>query len=270
VLDHYGLGSTRIKPGRSHENGVAEKSNQDVKGVLAQALVLRGSKDFASVEDYLAFARDVVERTCNRPAADKLALERGRLRPLPSAPVPSYTTLYPTVRCWSTIQVGKRIYSVPSRLINHEVRVHQHADVIEVFYGDKLVETMPRLRGDQAHRIDYRHVIWSLVRKPGAFARYRFREELFPTLTFRRAYDALRDARGDRADVEYVRILHLAASTLECNVERALATLLERGERFDYAAVRAIASPARASVPEVRIGEPDLSTYDALLAGGAS
>jgi hypothetical protein len=45
-------------------------------------------------------------------------------------------------------------------------------------------------------------VIWSLVRKPGAFARYRYREELFPTLVSRRAYDALRAGRGDRADVD--------------------------------------------------------------------
>jgi hypothetical protein len=108
------------------------------------------------------------------------------------------------------------------------------------------------------------------VRKPGAFARYRYREDLFPTLTFRRAYAALRDARGDRADVENVRVLHLAASTLEVDVERALEELLARGERFDYAPVKAIASPTVAAVPELRVGEADLSAYDALLAGGAS
>jgi|GEM_PF-2092484 len=61
---------------------------------------------------------------------------------------------------------------------------------------------------------NYRHVVWSLVRKPGAFARCRYREELFPSLVFRRAYDALRDARAERADVDYLRILHLAASTI--------------------------------------------------------
>jgi hypothetical protein len=128
---------------------------------------------------------------------------------------------------------------------------------------------MPRLQGPVDHRIDYRHVIWSLVRKPGAFARYRFREELFPSMTFRRAYDVLRSSRGDRADVEYVRILHLAASTMESLVESALATLLARGEGFDYAAVRGIASPEKPAVPEVKIAAPDLRVYDGLLAGGA-
>lgn len=269
VLDHYDLRSTRISPGESNENGVAEKSNYDVKNAIAQALVLRGSKEFASIEEYVGFARDVVERTCNRPAASKLAIEREKLRPLPAAPVPSYTTFHPTVRRWSTIRVAKRIYSVPSRLIGHEVEVRQYPDVLEVRYRDHLVETMPRLRGDEEHRIDYRHVIWSLVRKPGAFARYRYREELFPSLTFRRAYDALRSCKHDRADVEYVRVLHLAASTIEADVERALVTLLERGAPFDYVAVKAIASPQRARVPELSIGKADLRTYDALL-GGAS
>jgi hypothetical protein len=93
----------------------------------------------------------------------------------------------------------------------------RYADVVEIRLGDteKPLETMPRLRGEKGHHIDYRHVIWSLVRKPGAFAAYRYREDLFPRLTFRRGYDALRSARGDRADVEYVTILHLAASTSE-------------------------------------------------------
>src|SRR5947207_10275089 len=107
---------------------------------------------------------------------------------------------------WSTIHSVKKTSSVPSRLIGSVVEIRQHAEVIEVLYRNKLTATMPRLRGEQPYRIDYRHVIWSLVRKPGAFARYRYREELFPSLTFRRAYDVLVDARGERADIEYVRI----------------------------------------------------------------
>jgi hypothetical protein len=128
---------------------------------------------------------------------------------------------------------------------------------------------MPRIRGDRYHQIDYRHVIWSLVRKPGAFARYRYREELFPSLVFRRAYDALVDARGERADVEYVRILHLAASTMQADVEHVLETLLTRGDRPDFAAVKAIVAPERSTVAAVEIPAPDLTVYDRLLAGGA-
>jgi DNA-binding XRE family transcriptional regulator len=267
VLDHYGLRSTRIRPGESHENGVVEQRHFRTKQAIAEALVVRGSREFDSADAYAAFVRDVVDRSHNRKVVDALAVERDALQPLPPAPVPSYSTYRPQVRRWSTIRVGGRTYSVPSRLIGHEVEARQHPDVVEVYYRGRLVEAMPRIRGEGEARIDYRHVIWSLVRKPGAFARYRYREELFPTLVFRRAYDALRAARGDRADVEYVRTLHLAASTLEADVERALATLLERGEPFDYAAVKALASPEQPRVPAVAIPAVDLGAYDRLLGG---
>jgi len=266
VLDHYGMDSTRIRPGKSHENGIAEKAHDLVKSSLAQALVLRGSKEFRSVEAYLGFVREVIERTHNRHVADRLAEEKHFLKSLPSSSVPSYTLHRPKVRRWSTIRVAGRTYSVPSRLRGHEVDVRLHPDVLEVRYNDRVIETMPRLRGERDHRIDYRHIIWSLVRKPGAFARYRFREDLFPTMTFRLAYDALRRYRGQRADVEYVRVLHLAAKTMESSVESALDQLLSCEEPFDYAAVRAVVTPERPSVPEVRIGTPDLGAYDRLIA----
>lgn len=267
VLEHYGMESTRIRAGESHENGIVEKAHDLVKSAVAQALVLRGSKDFRSVEAYLSFVREVVERTHNRHVAEHLVEERRFLKPLPTSRVPSYTVHRPTVRRWSTIRVGGRTYSVPSRLIGHEVEVRQHPGLVEVRYHDRVVETMPRLRGEKDHQIDYRHVISSLVRKPGAFARYRFREELFPSLTFRRTYDVLCQHRGQRADVEYVRVLHLAATTMESQVEAALVGLLEAGQPFDYAAVQAAVVPDRPAIPEVRIAPPDLAMYDRLVAG---
>jgi hypothetical protein len=269
VLDHYGLASSRINPGESHENGVVEQAHRRLKSALAQALVLRGSSDFVSLVQYAGFVREVVERERNRGIEAALAEERRHLRALPTQPIPSYTTWTATVRKWSTIRLAGHVYSVPSRLIGHEVDMRQHPDTVEVYFRGQLVEKMPRLRGEGGHRVDYRHVIWSLVRKPGAFARYRYREDLFPSLTFRRAYDALRERRGDRADVEYVRILHLAASTMESLVEAAVIKLLEEGLPFDYAAVKALASPEMPALPVVALPPPDLAAYDRLLAGGA-
>ncbi len=269
ILDHYGMDSTRINPGKSHENGVAEKGNDLLKKGIRQALVLRGSNDFRSIEEYERFVKEVVERTRNRRVGEKLDLDREHLLPLPSAPVPNYTTYHPKVRRWSTFRVGGRRYSVPSRLIGHKVEIRQHPNVVEVYYRGVLVGSMPRLRGDEDVLIDYRHIIWSLVRKPGAFARYRFREALFPTMTFRRAYDRLCQWRGERADVEYVRVLHLAASTMEGPVERALDQLLHKGEAFDYAAVKAIANPIQATIPAISIPAPNLSNYDHLIGGAA-
>jgi hypothetical protein len=268
VLAHYGLRSTRIHPGRSHENGVVEQGHYRLKSALAQALVIRGIRDFETVAAYEAFVQEVVQKL-NRSSLVRLAEERPHLRALPSTRVPSYTVYRVKVRKWSTIRLSNKTYSVPSRLRGHEVEVRQFADVVEVVYQGTVVERMPRLRGGREHRIDYRHVIWSLVRKPGAFARYRYREELFPTPVFREAYDALSRSRGERADVDYVRTLHLAASTLECTVEQALRELLEQRVPFDYAMIRERAIPTQPEIPKLATPEvPDLRVFDALLAEG--
>jgi hypothetical protein len=267
LLEHYGMRSTRIRPGESHENGVVEKRHHLSKSAIAQALVIRGSRDFDAAGDYLGFVREVVARH-NRRIEARFAADRAALRPLPAASVPAYTKYDTRVRCWSTVRVAARTYSVPSRLIGHTVEARVHPDTVEVYYRDKLVETMPRLRGENEARIDYRHVIWSLVRKPGAFARYRYREELFPSLAFRRAYDVLR-ARTERADVEYLRILHLAASTMESDVAAALEVLLDAGEAVSFDAVREAVRPGRPAVPHIAIPAPDLDAYDRLLGGAA-
>jgi hypothetical protein len=155
-------------------------------------------------------------------------------------------------------------YSVPARLIGERVRVLLHHDHLEVYFAGKLVERLPRIRGQRPARIDYHHVIWSLAKKPGAFARYRWREELFPSLVFRRAYDALRSFHGERADAEYVRVLYLAATSGEAVVERTVHQLLEQSDRFDAEHVRHAVRPERPSLPSVAIGAPDLRVYDAL------
>lgn len=266
LLEHYGTKSSRIRPGNAHENGVAEKGNDLFKTALDQALRLRRHRDFATVDAYVAFVNSVV-RDLNDEHCEAIEAERKVLEPLPPSRLPAYTVHQVKVRRWSTISVGRRTYSVPSRLIGREVKVHLHADQLEVFYGETCTLTLPRIRGQRTARIDYRHVIWSLCRKPGAFARYRFREELFPTLVFREAYDALVGWRGERADIEYVRILHLAASTMEGPVERTLEGLLATGDRFDFARVKELAAPEPVDVPEVKIGQPDLKKFDRMLGG---
>ena len=177
VLAHYGLRSTRTNPRSSHENGVAEQGHHRLKDAIGQALVLRGSRDFGSVDVYLSFVRQVADKR-NRLVMAKLEHERRCLRPLPPAPVPEYVTYRTKVRKWSTVRVANRTYTVPSRLIGMEVEVRQYANHLEVYYKGRLVERMDRVHGAGEAGIDYRHVIGSLVRKPGAFARYRYREHM--------------------------------------------------------------------------------------------
>ncbi|WP_146158199.1 IS21 family transposase [Enhygromyxa salina] len=271
VCDHLGFKKVRrINVRKAHENGAVEVRHRRTKSLIRQALILRGSKDFESAAEYECFVQRTLEHDHNRHIEGRLLEERAHLDPLPIQPVPTYTVETPKVRRWSTVRVRCRIYSVPSRLIGHQVEIRVYPNTIELRYRNELVEVFPRLRGELNHRIDSRHVIASLVRKPGAFANYRFREELYPTLTFRRAYDALVAAHGDRADVEYVRILHLSAKTMEADVEAALVRLLEaRGGRFDYAAVEAQVRPRESELPVINIPSPTLEDYDALIGGAA-
>ena len=197
LLEHYGLESTLINSGESHENGVAEQAHFRLKDAIDQALMLRGSRDFSSASDYTGFVRKVVDRR-NRLVQEKLEQERPHLQLLPPAPVPEYVNYRARVRKWSTIQAAGRTYTVPSRLIGKEVQIRLYADCVEVYYKGAFVERMERVRGEREARVDYRHIIGSLVRKPGAFARYRFREQMFPTMNFRLAYDALKRWRGER------------------------------------------------------------------------
>ncbi len=137
---------------------------------------------------------------------------------------------------------------------------------MEGYVGSAIVFTLPRLVGKQQHRIDYRHVIWSLVRKPGAFVAYRYRDDLFPTTTFRLAYDRLVSAGSERADRSYVRLLHLAASTSESEVETAMTLLLETGTLPTFDAVRDLVHALHSSeVLALSTPNLDLSPYDQLI-----
>lgn len=267
LLDHYELRASKNTPGRAHENGDVESSHSGLKNAVDQRLRLRGSREFDSVEAYCEFIEEVVtQRNAARQA--RLAEERAVLGALPVRALPAYRDQEVTVKRWGIIRVAGKPYSLPSRLIGHAVQVRVHANHLEVRYRNELVARPDRVRGEGLDGIDYRHLVHSLVRKPGAFRRYVYREAMFPTLVFRRAYDALAERSEKWADLEYVRILHLAATTLQCEVEGALEELLAAGELPEYDEVKArVVTSEPPACPEVYVALPDLAAYDALLEG---
>ncbi len=267
LLEHYGLESTRSNPRKAHENGVVEQTHRRIKESVAQQLVLRGSKDFASVAAYEEFLGEIVAGR-NRRAEPKVLIELEHLRPLPASPLPDYVTYRARVSKWSTIRVSNRTYTIPSRLIGHWVEARLFQDHIDVYYGDRFVERLQRARGKLRARVNYRHVIGSLVKKPGAFERYRWREQLFPTETFRIAWQAQRRWRTRRrADLEYLRILQMAAKTMEADVERSLIDLLSTGRRFSHRDVASLVRPSSPSIPALTaLATPDLAVYDRVIA----
>jgi hypothetical protein len=139
-------------------------------------------------------------------------------------------------------------------------------DQVEVWYGQRKVAEMPRLRGRRKHRVDYRHIIDWLVRKPGAFENYRYRDELFPTSRFRMAFDALEEQHGRRGGKEYLRILELAAKESESRVDEALRTLLQQSdEPISAESVESMLGVvSSASRRDVKIAAIDLRIFDRL------
>ena len=268
LLRHYGLAAQAINVRQAHENGDCEQSHHRFKRALDQALMLRGGRDFSSRQEYAGYLRGLFARL-NKGRQKRLDEELPLLRPLPAARLEACKRLRARVDRGSTIHVQGNSYSVPARLIGEWVECRLLAERIEVFYAQKKVQEMPRLLGKGRHRIDYRHVIGWLVRKPGAFADYRYQAEMFPTSRFRLAYDALLEQQPRRAAREYLEILRLAALRSEVGVEAALARLMGRKQPLSGDAVEEELrqDETTTTATGVTVGAVDLSQYDGLLEG---
>ncbi len=266
LLGHYGVTGEKINARAAHENGDAESSHRHFKEAVDQALLLRGQRDFASREQYAAFLEEV-RRQRNAGRAPRFVEEQALLGALPSKRRETYKRLDVTVTSGSLIHVQNNVYTVNSRLIGERVEVRIHPEHVQVWYGQKVVETLPRLRGRRQQHIDYRHVIDTLVRKPGALANYRYRAELFPTSRFRLAYDWLHETSPTRADREYLEILYLAAHESEAGVDQALRRLIERERPINSAAVKTLLKEGQEALvlTEVIVAPVDLAGFDTLL-----
>ena len=267
LLDHYNLIGRRTNPASPNENGDIEQRHYRFKKAVDQALMLRGSRDFSSRQEYENFLDDVLSQL-NRGRQTRFAEELKLLRPLPEKRVEACSCFDVRVGPGSTIRIKHNVYSVHSRLIKEQVTVRLYADNLEVWYGQKCVETIPRLYGSNKHYIQYRHIIDWLIRKPGAFENYRYRSDLFPTSRFRMAYDELSEKHAPiKAAREYLRILELAARENEAGVDNSLRYLLERELQISFDAVEKILCSGKKpeKVTAVAIERVCLDGYDLLL-----
>lgn len=265
LMRHLGMIPLTTAVGEKEQNGDVEAANGALKRRLTQHLILRGSRDFDSMDAYRAWLACAIA-AANALRVEKLTEELRQMKDLVVDRLATFRAEKVLVSPWSTIRVKHNTYSVPCRLIGEEVDVHVYDDRLEVRYAGVVQEEIDRLLGRLGHKINYRHVIWSLVRKPGAFRRYRYRDDLYPRLSFRAAYDAMCAAMSDRnADLEYLRVLHFAASTMESDVDLALAILLEEGRVPTLTDVRALVAPPALEQPVLAAYTPDLVAYDELL-----
>jgi hypothetical protein len=268
LLNHYGLQGRRTQPASPHENGDIEQRHFRFRKAVDQALMLRGHRDFESRRAYAAYLCNVQDQL-NAGRTDRLDEELKVLRRLPAGRLDACKRLEVRVGSSSTIRVLDNTYSVHSRLRDEKVQVRVYAEHLDVYYAQRRVERLPRLRGKRGHLIHYPHIIEWLIRKPGAFADYRYRTDLYPTSRFRRACDLLEDQHAQRrAHRIYLELLGLAAREGEEKVDRALDHLLTTEAELTQEAVQVYLKQDRpdAAGQDVQVDPVSLAAYDDLLA----
>jgi len=270
LLDHYGMVGTRNNRGVSHENGSVESSHRYLKEAIDQALLLRGHRDFEDRVAYEGFVRDAVMRR-NRRNAAAFRIEREQLLDLPGRRTTDFVEEEARVTRCGTFTVRAILYSAPSRLIGHRLKVRLYSDRLDCYLSGALVLTLARgARAPGTTRgrvIDYRHFIEELKRKPQAFKGLLFRDALFPREAYRLTWEQL-DLKLTRRQAcqTIVALLEMAARD---GVEGVLAERLDAlrlaGELPDVKRLREEFTPRKTEVPQITIEIPPASRYDALL-----
>ena len=167
LCTHYDLTPLTINVGCLHEQGDVESGNRHLKRRLGQHLLLRGSREFASVEEYNRLVVGVL-RAANAPRQPRLVEELAVMRPLPAGRLAEYREYAPVVSSQSLIRVKGHAHSGPSRLIGHTLRVELHEAVLKVYLGREFLLELPRLRGARRTQVDFRHLITALRRRATA------------------------------------------------------------------------------------------------------
>jgi len=272
---HYGMTPTRNNRGIAHENGAIESAHGHLKAALRDALLMRGTRDFADLAAYRRFVDELVAAR-NRRVAARIDAERPHLRPLPGARTADYEEVIVTVTSSGGFTLRKVFYTVPSRLIGHRLRVRLHDDRLDLFLGGTPLMTLPRGRassnGKHGHVVDYRHVIHSLRRKPMALLGLVYRDALFPRPAYAATFERLCAALPERVACRTMVELLALAQDRAC--EAALAVVLDSciadDVLPDLAQLRTRFAPDPATLPMVTVRLASLASYDALLTGIAA
>ena len=262
---HYDLSPVTINVGCPHEQGDVESANRHLKRRLEPHLLLRGSRDLASVEAYDQFLSTVLE-AANAGRQARLMEELAVMRPLPPSRLEEYRDRRVVVSSQSTIRVKNVTYSVPSHLIGQHVRVERYEAELKVFLGRDLVLRLPRQRGDRRTLIDFRHGVEPLLRKPGAFANDQHGEQLYPAPGYRAAYDHLVADHGERQGVaEYLQVLRVAAEHGVESVAERLTHWLSQDKKWTALLVARELSPTQGEWLQMPGLVPELQSAAALL-----
>jgi hypothetical protein len=267
---------TRNNTGIAHENGAIESPHGHLKNRIKQAIYLRGSNDFESIEEYRLLV-DAAVAKLNQQCQHKFDQEQEHLQPLPQYRLPDYEILTARVSNRSTVEVRCVLYTVPSRLIGRQLELHLYHDKILGYLGNHSVVELPRIRVTEPDKrrgrcINYRHVIEGLRRKPKAFIYCTWQQDLLPTPEFRERWEELTTQFDlDTAAVLIVEALYIAATQ---DQEAAVADYLEQELKAQSLTLKRLKDRFQrdipASFPELTIEQHDLASYDQLLTSTAN
>jgi transposase InsO family protein len=270
LCKHYAMRASRNNLGESHENGSIESRQGSLKRALAQALLLRGTREFADLSAYEQFLAETVRRL-NARCARAWEVERASLKPLPARRTVDFEEIDARVSKFSIFSAKSALYSVPSRLAGHRLKVRLYSAYLEAWLGGVKVFECERLYGsvEDRHpkRIDWRHMLPSLKRKPGAFARWVLRDAMFPRSEYAQVWQRMRERLDERAACRLmVALLDLAdQANVVAELAGVLAELHEIDALPDIEELRERFAPRTTVMPSVEVVLPAVAVYDELL-----
>ena len=271
LCNHYGVIATRNNTGVAHENGAIESPNRHLKHKIEQQLLLRNSRDFASLAQYEAFIGVIVSKI-NRQCKTRFDEERPHLKPLPTRRTHDFSELFVKVTSSSTISVKRVTYTVPSRLIGSMLLAPIYDDRLELFLGHEPTLTLDRIRSHgrtRSRKVDYRHIIHSLAKKPNAFKCSQLRDDIIPQGDLSILWQRLtKDYVSDR-DCRYMVDLLLLAHNYDCEyaLGRYVLSAYEAGSPVSIDQCRAFFGTATIDVPAIIAQQHSIKSYDSLMGG---
>ena len=267
---HYNMKATRNNLGASHENGGIESPHGHLKRRIKQTLLLRGSNDFKSVEEYQKWL-DYVVQNHNKRNAKKINEEKEFLQELPNYKTADFTEVVARVTSSSTISVARITYTVPSRLQGETLRVHMYDNKLCCYLGSTFAITLnrvyPKKGKDRARSINYKHVIDSLVKKPQAFRYSQIRDDLLPNDQYRRIWNHIDKATNSKTACKLiVGLLYLAyKGDCEEKLENDVVRLIEESKPICLSALQNRYLPSKIKFPDININQHGLNNYDELI-----
>lgn len=269
LCEYYNMSPTRNNRGRGHENGSVESSHRHLKNRIAQELILRGSCDFDSVQEYEQWVHEIVKSNNKRNCVD-LDTEKLALQPLPVRKTADYEVKSATITTMALVKIKSLFYSVPSRLSGHTVTIHVFQNKIDMYLGSTLTYSVDRRYSNKhpsIYVIDYKHIIHSLVKKPGAFRKCKYRNDILPSDDYKFIWFYLDKTEAKNVSPKIMlRLLKLSADyCCEKEVAEHVINLIEQNNPINIEDIESKFNSSSPTLPNTSCEQHNIGDYDFLV-----